>query len=111
MTTKFFVAIALFASWSWTVAAADSALVARLRAECLKNFVKETPAQAKSWCDCIMRHHGKYTSNEDLKILIDVYAGSEKYNKPGIPEGISILLNNDADIVEKCEAKPNWNVK
>lgn len=58
-----------------------------------------------------MRHHGKYTSNEDLKILIEVYSGSEKYNKPGIPDGISILLNNDADLVEKCEAKPSWNAK
>jgi hypothetical protein len=103
--------LALAAGLSWAASTTDPRLVARLNGECLKNFTDEKPAVAKNWCDCIIRHHSRYSTNDDLKILIEVYSGSEKYSRPGVSDSISILLNNDADLVEKCEANPRWNAK
>lgn len=108
---KFLAAFFSAAILGWATFAASPHLVTRLNNECLKNFADERPEVAKSWCDCVIRHHRRYASDDDLKILIDVYAGSEKYNRPGISDSVSILLNNDADLVEKCEADPRWNAK
>lgn len=83
-------------------------LIETLKAQCLKNYEKEKPALRQQWCECILRYHSKNTDLQGLKILVEVYSGTNKYETPNISEEINHLLNNDADIIEKCEKNPGW---
>ncbi|MCB9073349.1 MAG: hypothetical protein H6623_06980 [Bdellovibrionaceae bacterium] len=83
-------------------------LLDSLRLQCLKNFEDEKKDVQKKWCDCILEYHQKYTDDKGVQILIEIYGGSNKYATPNITDDISTFLNNDADIVEKCEKNPKW---
>jgi hypothetical protein len=83
-------------------------LLEELSKACLDASKERDTKKVKSECECLVRYHAEVSQDRYLKVVIDAYSGHGEFNTPKISDETSIVLNNDADALEKCEKNPAW---
>lgn len=84
------------------------ALLEELSRACVVGSKDRDPKKVQVECECLIRYHSAATEDRYLKVVVDAYTGRQSFDSPKIADEISIVLNNDADALEKCERDPNW---